>query len=252
MSAATFTIDNQELVFQFYGTESVLSMQMDEGVILHAPITGEMRPKDASGKPLVTDGVVLVGASGELISNDNLKFDGSKLIYGGKVGGSIVPQFEVNAETGAVTAGSITLAGNIVLGDDTISQDASTGLIATIGNVRCQNVEVTSDARLKTYAYFSGPTGIAEIQALRPVEYAWRDDVTNRMHRGFLAQDVEKVIPNAVSQNRTTMYDDQRSVDIVAIVASLVCAVQELSAKKPVRRSLLPRMTFFKRVFRKK
>ena len=226
---STYTVETDELLFRFSETESVLSLHKQNGVVLHAPISGEIRPRDASGVQLVTNGVVLVGASGELQANDNLKFDGTALQYGGVINGNIVPNFQVNAETGSVSAGAITLTGNIVLGDNAISQDASSGLIATIGDVSCRNIEMTSDARMKQYEHLSAAGGLAEVLALRPVEYVWKDDAVGRVHRGFIAQEVEQVLPSAVTRQTGSHFEDQRSMDVLPIVASLVGAVHELS-----------------------
>jgi hypothetical protein len=64
-------------------------------------------------------------------------------------------------------------------------------------NVYASNgVIQTSDARLKSDIEQS-PYGLKEILALRPVAYRWKFQAGDRM-LGFLAQDVESVVPEAV------------------------------------------------------
>jgi len=57
----------------------------------------------------------------------------------------------------------------------------------------------TSDARLK-YNIQPLESSLDKIMALKPVSYEWQVDRPNETTVGFIAQDVEKVFPNAVSE----------------------------------------------------
>jgi len=72
--------------------------------------------------------------------------------------------------------------------------------------------------------------GLDAIMKLRPVSYDWKKEVdadkTNDL--GFIAQEVEKVIPELVTESKT-IFDDKKAkgVDYVKMVAVLTKAIQE-------------------------
>ena len=72
--------------------------------------------------------------------------------------------------------------------------------------------------------------GLDAIMKLRPVSYDWKKEVdadkTNSL--GFIAQEVEKVIPELVTESKT-IFDDKKAkgVDYVKMVAVLTKAIQE-------------------------
>ncbi len=55
----------------------------------------------------------------------------------------------------------------------------------------------TSDARLKTNIVVS-PYGLTEVMQMQPVQYNWKTNPNNDLQIGFLAQDIQKIIPEAV------------------------------------------------------
>ena len=55
----------------------------------------------------------------------------------------------------------------------------------------------TSDARLKTNIAVS-PYGLNEVMKMQPVQYNWKTNPTEELQIGFLAQDIQKIIPEAV------------------------------------------------------
>ena len=93
-----------------------------------------------------------------------------------------------------------------------------------------------SDARIKTdvtdYA-----AGLAEIIQLRPVSYKFLPETGRgtRVHYGLIAQEVETVMPEMVTQMPATVgdveYSDMRSLDTQALIYALVSAVKELSTR---------------------
>jgi len=72
--------------------------------------------------------------------------------------------------------------------------------------------------------------GLDAIMKLRPVSYAWKKEVDadKANSLGFIAQEVEKVIPELVTESET-IFDDKKAkgIDYVKMVAVLTKAVQE-------------------------
>ena len=92
----------------------------------------------------------------------------------------------------------------------------------------------TSDEALKTNI-IAIPAGLSIVNALNPVTFDWDSDVTVRSgsNSGFIAQEVETVLPNDVSGDD---YDEDdaasgKAINVTGIVAHLTKAIQELSAK---------------------
>jgi hypothetical protein len=67
-------------------------------------------------------------------------------------------------------------------------------------------------------------TNIAKIEQLKGVNYTWKDDKDKKLQVGFLAQDVESVIPEAVITNDSTKI---KSLAYTAIIPYLVEAIKE-------------------------
>jgi hypothetical protein len=62
--------------------------------------------------------------------------------------------------------------------------------------------------------------------ALRPVSFSWID--TGERQVGFVAQDVEAVLPDAIARPNGT---DIRHIDLAALISVLTKAVQELQGE---------------------
>lgn len=94
-----------------------------------------------------------------------------------------------------------------------------------------------SDSRLKDNVQpLSG--ALAKVTALQPVTYNWKIDAVGEPTVGFVAQDVEKVIPSAVGKHSPTEAEKELVDDMTYSIgwkndmfAYLVGAIKELSAK---------------------
>lgn len=110
--------------------------------------------------------------------------------------------------------GRVEIFNNRLNAAPTIVLDGQTGRIAAAGGV-----VQTSDVRLKTnispLAY-----GVDTIAQLEPVNFSWRDSDANQI--GLLAQQVQAVIPEAVS----VADDDTHMIDFSALVPVLIQAVK--------------------------
>ncbi|MGE0512883.1 MAG: tail fiber domain-containing protein [Hyphomicrobiaceae bacterium] len=102
-----------------------------------------------------------------------------------------------------------------------------------------------SDARLKEHVSTLGDAqGLDLIAKLRPVTFHWKDsnlDKARGLQYGFIAQEVEKVIPEVVVKGEASMkvhhadgtvetISDTKAMDYGAVVVPLVKAVQQLKA----------------------
>lgn len=98
---------------------------------------------------------------------------------------------------------------------------------------------ITSDERLKKNISSTADGQLAKINQLRPVSFDWKDERKDS-GEGFIAQEVEQVIPEAVTESEFAPDPDDDSRDFEGdvksvregvILSRLVKAVQELSAK---------------------
>ena len=104
------------------------------------------------------------------------------------------------------------------------------------GTIYAQNttVQSISDARLKENIVDS-TDGLSVITALRPVRYDWKsgygNDLKNQL--GFIAQEIEQVFPDAVSEWQVNKEDETvyKTVGPAALIPVLVKAIQELKAE---------------------
>ena len=100
---------------------------------------------------------------------------------------------------------------------------ANTGYVA----VHVSNVITSSDERLKTNIKGIDGSGLDIVKQLRPVTYNFISSDDKQVHAGFLAQELENVIPHVVSQ------DDSLGIRGVAyqeIIPYLVEAIKEQQA----------------------
>ena len=86
----------------------------------------------------------------------------------------------------------------------------------------------TSDARLKTNITGLG-YGMSTVMALRPVRYAWKKTPNQTNKIGFLAQEVQQVVPEVVSVGSDA--NQTLGVSYAELVPVLVKALQEQQAQ---------------------
>ena len=81
----------------------------------------------------------------------------------------------------------------------------------------------SSDGRLKDVT--GSARGVEGINELNPVSYNWKED--GRADEGLIAQEVQEIVPNAVSQNS----DDYYQMDYSKLVVHLVKGMKEQQAQ---------------------
>ena len=103
------------------------------------------------------------------------------------------------------------------------------GRISTSGSVTAYLT--SSDYRLK-HDVQPLTSGLATIASLKPTAYKWNAD--NSYGEGFIAHELQAVIPQAVTGEKDAVNDDgsirPQGVDYSKIVVHLVAAIQELKA----------------------
>ena len=91
----------------------------------------------------------------------------------------------------------------------------------------------TSDVALKENIQTIS-SGLSIVNTLNPITFDWKDE-SKGSNSGFIAQEVEEVLPNDVSgEDFDISVEDPsigKSINVTGIVAHLTKAIQELSAK---------------------
>jgi hypothetical protein len=129
-------------------------------------------------------------------------------------------------QTGGHLSSVLTVAGPSV-GIGTTEPDQMLSVNGDASKVGGGSWETFSDARLKTVDS-DYTRGLDEILKLQPVSYHYNDDnalgiPNGGSHIGFVAQEVEKVIPEAVTKNS----QGYRMVNNDPIIMALLNAVKE-------------------------
>ena len=99
-------------------------------------------------------------------------------------------------------------------------------------DIQCKTLYEYSDSTAKKNIVplsTVGKSGVAisnieKIKKLKGVNYSWKNDNTSKKQAGFLAQEVEEVIPEAVITNDSTQ---NKSLAYSAIIPYLVEAIKE-------------------------
>ena len=90
----------------------------------------------------------------------------------------------------------------------------------------------TSDSRLKTITgtYTNALADVAQIQA---VKFTWKADQQNTPQVGVLAQSVQAVVPEAISQSKIIDGDETEYLGVryTELIPLLIASIQELQAK---------------------
>jgi hypothetical protein len=129
--------------------------------------------------------------------------------------------------TGATTAGSLTVD-SVVIDGTTIghSSDSDLMTLASGSLTVAGDITISSDARLKSNIVALGPTLISLLQ-LEAKSYTMKNDTEQKQKIGLLAQEVQKVFPELVSEDNNGML----AVNYQALVPVLINALKELESE---------------------
>ena len=94
-------------------------------------------------------------------------------------------------------------------------------------NPTTTSLSCSSDSRLKTNVVpLESADGLAAVLKLNPVTYNWKTELaTTSPHTGFIAQDVQPVLPDLVSQGPDGYY----TLNYAGLTPYLVKAIQEIA-----------------------
>jgi hypothetical protein len=95
------------------------------------------------------------------------------------------------------------------------------------------NLTVISDERVKENIS-SITYGLADILLLRPVSFTWKNSTGTKINFGFIAQEVESVVPEIITtlgEDLSNTIPNQKMLDKESVIPILVKAIQELSAE---------------------
>ena len=143
--------------------------------------------------------------------------------------------------SGATTAGSLTVD-SVVIDGTTIGHTSDSDLmtLASGSLTVAGDVTISSDARLKSNIVALGPTLISLLQ-LEAKSYTMKNDVEQKQKIGLLAQEVQKVFPELVSEDENGML----AVNYQALVPVLINALKELESETS---SLESQMSEFEKI----
>ena len=129
--------------------------------------------------------------------------------------------------SGATTAGSLTVD-SVVIDGTTIghSSDSDLMTLASGSLTVAGDVTISSDARLKSNIVALGPTLISLLQ-LEAKSYTMKNDTEQKQKIGLLAQEVQKVFPELVSEDNNGIL----AVNYQALVPVLINALKELESE---------------------
>ena len=155
------------------------------------------------------------------------------------------PDTDLNANSlttsGATTAGSLTVD-SVVIDGTTIghSSDSDLMTLASGSLTVAGDVTISSDARLKSNIVALGPTLISLLQ-IEAKSYTMKNDAEQKQKIGLLAQEVQKVFPELVSEDKNGML----AVNYQALVPVLINALKELESETS---SLESQMSKFEKI----
>jgi hypothetical protein len=151
--------------------------------------------------------------------------------YGGVGGLSIAPQGSGGAGTAAA---SVVWNRNTTTNSSSalIFQNAGTPVGSVTYTSTATAYNTSSDYRLKENVQ-PMQDALAKIAQLNPVTYTWKADGSDG--QGFIAHELQTVVPDCVTGEKDAVDEDgnpkYQGVDTSFLVATLVKAVQELTAK---------------------
>ena len=102
--------------------------------------------------------------------------------------------------------------------------------VGVSGSIYSTNTSISSisDGRLKENVR-DLDTGLEQVLALQPRRFDWKENegTGQKDAIGFVAQEVEAVLPDVINEFKHDVYDDAKSVKTSDIVPTLVKAIQE-------------------------
>ena len=131
---------------------------------------------------------------------------------------------------GTAKAGQMQAEASIKAADKAAEGQKSAGMMGAIGKIAGAAIPLLSDETTK-FDVKRIDTALETLRSLRPVTFHYKEEFSSspeRMHHGFLAQEFQKVLPDA------TYFDEsvgKLAIDTGDVIGLLVRANQELEAR---------------------
>jgi hypothetical protein len=210
-------------------------MAFNTRAVTSGALTERMRI-DSSGKVLIGTTSQIQG--GLLSVKGAANYDGVVVIDNGTTTGGGILRICQNgvvsgifATTGSqlgTTGRDIAIVAETGLGIYTYTNGGTAGPYVASGGTSWTN---SSDERLKNITN-NISNALDKVNQLRAVEFTWKNDDTNKPQVGLIAQDVEKVLPQAVNKSALNKGDltEYLGVQYTDIIPLLVASIKELKA----------------------
>lgn len=217
----------QNTTFRVYVEKLGASLASDfignEGDLFYDPNDAELRLSDGSTPGGVVISSVFSSPSPGISTENSNIFGTRRQIDVIGIGSNT----QISLSNEIVLPGTIQVTGISTLGSDG-SDSFTGGNLNVTGKVRATTYSTISDERLKkNIKKIDNP--LEAISNIDGVLFNWRADNTRDV--GVIAQDVERVLPDAVHE-----IDDVKSVNYNGVIGLLVEAVKELSKENRILR----------------
>ena len=225
-SSLNFNILNNESGAILFGTNNTERARIDSSGNLGLGVT----PASWSGRTAFQIGTAGQMNYGSGISNGGSMAYGNNGYWNGSADKAITTgysQIVALNDNGTGRVIILTTSGTSSAG---ASISYTAGPYVSAGNNSWTN---SSDERLKNITGLI-TNGLESVNTLRAARYTWKDDLTNKPKVGLIAQDVQKVLPEAVET--FTKYNSEDTTEYLGVtytevIPLLVAAIQELSAE---------------------
>lgn len=149
--------------------------------------------------------------------------DRLNILTGGNVGlGTTIPTSKLHIVGNSLITGVVTCTGATVNGTLTCT-DATVN-----GNITCVDLNSTSDSNLKDNIQ-TIDNALEIVNDIRGVKFEWKEN--NKPSIGVIAQEVEKVLPQLVTNTET------KTVNYNGLIGVLIESVKELKAENDLLKS---------------
>ena len=202
----------------------------DAAVVFNQAVYNDVQFNGRNGAKIVNSGVAELIYDSASTEDYELFVAGGDLQIGPNVGS---PTVTIENDTGLIDAKSITSENNIQVGADLIiggNVSVPTGEI-TAATVSATNLNqggsaVTSSSLAYKENITSVNNGLDLIMNMKPVSYNRKTKTTEDREIGFIAEEMEKVLPTIVSP-----YKENKGIRYTEIIPVLVSALQEQQEK---------------------
>lgn len=195
---------------------------------IHIPHTmikgdGTISLRDYTDKANVKERIYLDGTNGEIIVRKNNGSTNAVLIRAvtGYNNGGGVDCYNTSGTAIAYIGSNNTSGGSGQLNLSDSSGSATIQAEGSSGNIWCVRVNQSSSRKLKTNIQPITSEEANKLFELTPVTFDFKNEALGKDQRGFIAEDVEQIIPQIVST-----VGDKKSIDYTEIIPYLVKVIQ--------------------------